>query len=164
MLFLSTILFAEAKHIAGGEMSYRYLGPGNGTNLRYQITLKLYRDCFAPASSAELDPEASISIFESGREITTISVKMAKMDVVSLSNPGPCIDNPPQVCYQIGYYYQDVELPISVAGYTIAYQRCCRIDNIANIVGSVNAGTTYMATIPGTGILLDAPVNSSPVF
>jgi len=164
LLFLSTILFAEAKHIAGGEMSYKYLGPGNGTNLRYQITLKLYRDCFAPASSAELDPEASISIFESGREITTISVKMAKMDVVSLSNPGPCIDNPPQVCYQIGYYYQDVELPISVAGYTIAYQRCCRIDNIANIVGSVNAGTTYMATIPGTGILLDAPVNSSPVF
>lgn len=164
LLFLFTLIIAEAKHIAGGEMSYKYLGPGTGTNLRYQITLKLYRDCFAPDNAAQLDDAAAITIFENGREITTLTVKMAKMDVVSLSNPGPCIDNPPQVCYQIGYYYQDVELPISAVGYTIAYQRCCRIDNIANIVGSVNAGSTYMATIPGTNILVDAPVNSSPVF
>jgi hypothetical protein len=111
LLFLSILFVAEAKHIAGGEMSYKYLGPGTGTNLRYQITLKLYRDCFAPNDAAKLDDAAAITIFENGREVTTLTVRMAKMDVVSLSKPGPCIDNPPQVCYEIGYYYAQKYAP-----------------------------------------------------
>ena len=49
LLIIPFLLFifsdaAQARHIAGGEMSYEYLGPGSGTNLRYRITLKLYRD------------------------------------------------------------------------------------------------------------------------
>ena len=38
-MLLSTA--AEARHIAGGELSYEYLGPGTGTNLRYRITMRL---------------------------------------------------------------------------------------------------------------------------
>lgn len=157
---------AEARHIAGGELSYEYLGPGSGTNLRYRITMKLYRDCFAPPGSAPLDGNAAISIYPIGS--TTIYrtdlVIRDRIIVVSLTSPGPCIDNAPQVCYEIGYYIEEVELPVSANGYTVSYQRCCRIGGITNIVNSINSGATYTATIPGTGVLPTAPRNSSPVF
>jgi hypothetical protein len=60
LLFLSGFLIkAEARHIAGGEMSYTYLGPGsNATTGKYRITLRLYRDC--QSSGAALDQNASI--------------------------------------------------------------------------------------------------------
>ena len=37
---------ATARHVAGGELFYEYLGPGaaSGTSI-YQITLRLFRDC-----------------------------------------------------------------------------------------------------------------------
>ena len=39
-------------------------------------------------------------------------------------------------------------------GYTIAYQRCCRISGIENISGnSSDDGATYSCDIPGTDIL-----------
>ena len=44
-----------ARHIKGGEISYRYIGPsGNGTD-RYELTLRLFLDC--NASGSQLDSE-----------------------------------------------------------------------------------------------------------
>jgi gliding motility-associated-like protein len=154
---------AEARHIAGGEMSYQYLGVG-AEGLRYRITLKLYRDCLS--GGAELDDVAAISIFITGSSspYRTESVTMTRMEVLQLGSPGPCIDNPPIVCYEIGYYIFETELPESLQGYEISYQRCCRIENITNINNSENTGATYTATIPGTTVRPDAPKNSSPKF
>ena len=157
---------AEARHIAGGELSYEYLGPGSGSSLRYRITMRLYRDCFAPPGSAPLDPTAAISIYPVGSStvIRTDQVPRDRIIVASLSTPGPCIDNAPQVCYEIGYYIEEIELPLSGKGYSVSYQRCCRIGGITNIANSINTGATYTATIPGTAVLSSAPRNSSPVF
>jgi len=41
LLFLLTAFVANAKHIAGGEMSYKYLGIGSGGKLKYEVLLKL---------------------------------------------------------------------------------------------------------------------------
>jgi gliding motility-associated-like protein len=168
--FIALILFttlswgiAEARHIAGGEMSYEYLGI-NGSNLRYRITLKLYRDCLS--SGAPLDDRAAITVYASGSSTPFISlgVNINRREVVQLTTPGPCIDNPPIVCYEIGYYIEEIELPSSQLGYTISYQRCCRIENISNVINSGNTGATYTATIPGTTVGSNAPENSSPTF
>jgi gliding motility-associated-like protein len=83
---------------------------------------------------------------------------------LNLGSPNPCISNPPQVCYQVGYYEFDVTLPASASGYTIAYQRCCRIAGINNLTGSSNVGTTYTADIPGTSSLANAPANNSAKY
>ncbi len=157
---------AEARHIAGGELSYEYLGPGTGSNLRYRITMRLYRDCFAPAGSAPLDGFAAITIYPDGSQSALMNtpVPLNRTEVASLTTPGPCIDNAPQICYEIGYYIQEVELPPSVNGYDIAYQRCCRIGGITNIVNSINTGATYTAKIPGNLAVASAPRNSSPKF
>ena len=53
---------AHANHITGGEMYYTFLGK-SGNNYTYSVTLKLYRDCNPPPGSAQLDPTASIAIF-----------------------------------------------------------------------------------------------------
>lgn len=157
-------LVAEARHIAGGEMSYEYIGPGSGNNLRYRITLKLYRDCYS--GGAQLDAAAAITIYPNGSSTpyTNLSVVLSKRVTSELANAGPCIDNPPVICYEIGYYIQEVELPAIPSGYTIAYQRCCRIDNISNLINSGNAGSTYSAEIPGTLVSANAPKNSSASF
>ncbi len=165
LLFFCTCMSVQARHIAGGEMSYTYLGPGtNANSLKYRITLKLYREC--QSTGAELDPTAYITVFEkpSGAVVLDLAVNIDHIQVLQLINPGPCIDNAPIVCYQVGYYFKEIELPNSASGFDISYQRCCRIENISNIVNSSKTGATYTATIPGLDKEATAPMNSSPVF
>ncbi len=156
---------AEARHIAGGEMSYEYLGTGSVAGSgRYRITLRLFRDC--QSSGAQLDQTAAITIFQTGFNNTyrDLQVPVSRTETIQLSSPGPCIDNAPVVCYQVGTYYAEIELPFTASGFTVSYQRCCRIENITNVMSSNNAGATYTATIPGNSLLSTAPRNSSPIF
>jgi len=146
-------------------MSYKYLGPGAASNSgKYLIMLRMYRDC--DTDGAKLDPNAAISIYASGSTIPFVSrsVTLERTDVITLTSPDPCISNPPRICYEVGYYSFEVELPFTSGGYTVAYQRCCRIDGIFNLINSLSAGATYSATIPGTSTLNSAPNNTSPVF
>lgn len=166
LLLLSfSAIFAFANHITGGEMSYT-LTSQSGNNYTYHVVLKLYRDCNPPPGSAELDPSASISIFDNSNNSSVYSNMVPRriIDILSLGSPSPCINNPPTVCYQVGYYEFDVTLPGIAQGYTIAYQRCCRIAGINNLLGSNSVGATYTAQIPGTSVLPSAPANNSAHF
>lgn len=146
-------------------MYYTLTGQGGG-NYSYHVVLKLYRDCNAPPGSAELDPSAPISIFNNatGASVWANSVNKRPTVVLQIINPNPCINNPPVVCYQVGYYEFDVTLPASDQGYTITYQRCCRIVGINNLISSNSVGATYTAQIPGTASLSTAPANNSAHF
>lgn len=163
LLFLSMVLMAEAKHIAGGEMSYKYLGIGAGGKLKYEVILRLYRDCYSNGAIA-LEDVVAVNVFNNGNVVSILNIPMKRISVVQLSDPGPCIENAPKICYEIGYYSQEIELPVSVDGYILGYQGCCRIENITNVSSSGSAGVTYMAKIPGNKLLLSAPANSSPIF
>lgn len=160
--FLSKTAFAE--HITGGEMSYTLDSVRNGIYY-YEVTLKLYRDCFS--SGAQLDANAAIAVFAKGSNsmVWKNTVPMSGgIQTLQLSSPGPCITNAPVVCYQVGYYIFKLELPASANGYTVTYQRCCRIQGISNLVGSGNTGATYTADIPGNSIIANAPANNSAKF
>ncbi len=160
-------LAAFANHITGGEMYYTYIGR-SGANYVYRVTLKLYRDCNAPPDAAQLDPSAYIAVFDNKTGIMVShfdDVRKLPTVRLNLSQPNPCITNPPRVCYQVGYYEVEVQLPASELGYTITYQRCCRIAGINNISGnSNNIGATYSAVIPGNIPLATAPENNSARF
>lgn len=167
LLILSCFFFSKtllAEHITGGEMYYIYNGFSNGT-YNYSVTLKLYRDCFS--AGAKLDPSAAIAIFDNtnGSMVWKQSVAMVGAPTtLQLSTPGPCITNAPQVCYEVGFYQFDVSLPGTPGGYTIAYQRCCRINGISNVVSSGSYGATYTAQIPGTSPKASGPENHSARF
>jgi gliding motility-associated-like protein len=76
----------------------------------------------------------------------------------------PCMLNIPYICYKIRTYQTTVELPNTAAGYIIAYQRCCRITGIKNILAPSNSvGETWSVRIPGTAIP-GAETNSSARF
>lgn len=169
-LFFSLIAFlltnaAFANHITGGEMYYTLIEQ-DGNKYTYHVVLKLYRDCNAPPGSADLDPSAAIAIYNNSTFALTWSksITMTKRVDLDLDSPNPCINKPPEVCYQVGYYEFDVTLPATSQGYTIAYQRCCRIAGINNLVGSNNVGATFSAQIPGTSVAADGPANNSAHF
>jgi gliding motility-associated-like protein len=160
---ISLSFTAMANHITGGEMYYTLVSQSNG-NYTYSVTLKLFRDSLS--TGAALDPSAAISIFDrsTGVSVWNNLVPQARIVVLHLWDPGPCITNPPTIIYQVGYYEFLVTLPASVAGYTISYQRCCRIAGINNLIGSSNVGTTYTAEIPGTQFVPNGPANNSATF
>ncbi|MBX2921294.1 MAG: gliding motility-associated C-terminal domain-containing protein [Chitinophagaceae bacterium] len=156
----------QARHITGGELSYIYTGSSGNTH-SYQITLRLYRDCFS--TGAQLDPAAMISIFTknasgASSNVENFTINMTRRETLRLEAPGKCIDNPPAVCYEVGVYIFTANLPATPYGYTITYQRCCRIENMSNVSASGQTGATYTADIPGNIVLDDAPKNSSAVY
>ena len=168
LILCSLFLIASvtrANHITGGQIYYTFQGMVNG-QYSYHVVLNLFRDCNAPPNSAQLDPSASIGIFNRSNFVMVWEddIPMDRMVVLNLGSPSPCISNPPPVCYQVGYYEFDITLPASASGYIIAYQRCCRIAGINNLISSSNVGATYIAEIPGTAIDPTGPDNNSAKF
>ena len=167
ILFFSTVLTAFATHISGGEMSYIYLGPGTlpGT-LKYQINLTMYKDC--NAGGADLDALVTFTVFQNSDGSQFLNIQnIPGMDTFRIQKvpTDPCIDDNIErnVCFIIRKYTTVIDnLPLTAAGYTVAYQRCCRVGNMTNIT-SLNVGITYFAKIPGNSFL-GAETNTSPVF
>ncbi len=169
IFFISCTVPSFARHITGGEIFYEYIGPGGtaGTST-YKITLKLFRDCFS--GGAALDPIVNIGIFDKLSN-TAVSgspfeVNLDHVQEIQKGRNIPCIINPPQVCYQVGYYYLTVTLSNNQMGYWITFQRCCRVDNITNLAVAIGVGATYVGSIAGTQTLgnMSSNHNSSPQF
>lgn len=153
-----------ANHITGGEMFYVLKGMSGGDYI-YEVTLKLYRDC--NSGGAQLDDVAPIAVFNNETRAqfgSTFMVTRTNKVTLSIKSPDPCILNPPTVCYEVGYYTFTVTLPPSSQGFTISYQRCCRIAGITNLVASSSVGATYTALVPGTSLGNTYPNNNSARF
>ena len=134
--------YANASHIIGGEISYTYLG-----NNQYQITMKIYRDCYN--GQAPFDNPAYYTIFNgNGDYITNGSVALSSDDTINLPPPDLCDVAPGYVCTEIGIYQYTLTLPPSATGYQIAYQRCCRACSVINLSNPCNQGSTYVSFIP----------------
>ncbi|HEV8506633.1 MAG TPA: PKD domain-containing protein, partial [Chitinophagaceae bacterium] len=163
ILSCGLVFCAKANHITGGQIYYTLTGQ-SGNTYSYSVSLLLYRDSLS--TGAQLDQSASIAIYDrfSGAMIESRNVGLSFIEVLHLRSPGPCINRPPTVIYQVGHYRFDVTLTGNVNGYVIAYQRCCRIAGINNLLGSSSVGATYVAEIPGTNPLSTAPANNSAHF
>jgi len=163
ILLISLSFSGRASHITGGEMYYTFAGVNNGI-YQYNVTLKLFQRC---GSGRQFNNPTIISIFDktNNSRIGDISVPINNITNISITNPDPCITNPPTVCYDVAYYTFSVSLPASVAGYVLASQVNYRINGINNLVsGYNNIGATYTAEIPGTNTAANGPDNNSAVF
>ena len=163
------ILPLSAAHIRGGELYYKYLGPGRSPNTSsYLVTLKLYIDC-GQNDPGQLDNEVYLTVFSKpgNREFVGSYARMVSEEFIRYDPASnPCINNPPtDVCYRLRYYQYAFELPNSALGYTVAFQRCCRIEGIKNIAPPSNDfGATYSCEIPGTSPVLNGYQNNSPTI
>ncbi len=173
IIFISLLVFlfndTFANHISGGEMIYRYLGPGTGNSKRYRITLRLFRDNLG--GGALMPGNVFIGIYNNDLN-SQISGSPFNVTITSTINvpvvpPPACMINPPVLDYSLGSFDLIVELPNNVNGYTAAYQTCCRIFPLENVFTqnqpAQGEGSTYSCVISGSS-QLPSGNNSSPQF
>lgn len=165
LVLISFFLSVEAKHITGGEMIYEYVGPGaTALSMRYKITLMLFRDQNC-ANCAVMPVDVSIGIFNNDNGhlfLTPATVALSSTLDVPINALPLCITNPPVLNYTVGFYTFTVDLPNNNAGYTAAYQTCCRIDNIQNVPDGI--GATYTCSMPGINNFPAGFTDKSPRF
>lgn len=144
-------------------MFYIFLGQENG-NYRYAFTLKFYMRC---NSGRQFNDPARIAVYDktTGAQTSVIEASLSSTETLNRSQNDECINNPPVVCYEVGYYQFIVIVPASVGGYVVSAQVNFRIDGINNLVSGYNGiGATYSAEIPGTANGTAMMVNSSAKF
>lgn len=158
MLFISGPVSMYATHIIGGSIRYQCLG-----NNQYEITLRVYRDCFFGASDAEFDDPASIGVFDGATDELLLELRVPFMEDDTLDSFlfDPCFVVPPSVCVHTTEYRDTVELLPRAGGYVIAYQRCCRNQTINNILNPLRTGATYSIEITEFAL---TECNDSPIF
>lgn len=162
-LLLFYALEAHADHITGGEMFYSFRGMVNG-QYQYSFTLKLFMVC---NTTRQFNDPTYVSIFDKGNNarIKDISVPLQRQENSSYTPSGPCITNPPTVCFRVGYYSFDVTLPASADGYILSSQVIYRVDGMKNLnSGYDRVGATYTAEIPGNAAMQNGPENNSAKF
>ncbi len=172
ILLLLAVLFVEARHIIGGEITYECLGDVNGVR-RYRFTMRVYRDCYS--GGAPFDGQngggANIGVYRCGvnqdcgdltqfNALTTLQAPLRSVRSVDPPNFS-CLELPRNVCVEEGLYQFELSLPIVDESYHIVYQRCCRNETISNITAPGDAGATYSVEITPTAQQL---CNSSPTF
>ncbi|MBL7699679.1 MAG: gliding motility-associated C-terminal domain-containing protein [Chitinophagaceae bacterium] len=167
LIFGGFVLPVSAAHIRGGELYYKYSGPGAAANSsKYLVTLKLYIDC-GQNDPGQLDTRVFLTVFSkpNNTQVLGTFANMSNEEFIRYDPASnPCLNNPPRdVCYRLRYYQTTIELPNTASGYTIAFQRCCRIEGIQNLVPPSNDfGATYSCEIPGTALGVNAYQNTSP--
>ena len=153
-LFFS-IPIVQATHMVGGEINYRCLG-----NDRYEIMVTVFRDC--DTGVPWFDNPASIGVFDSNDSLLyDLRLPLRNNDTLDLNLTDPCLVAPPNVCIHTTTYIDTVTLPFQPGGYQIVYQRCCRNQDIVNIVAPTATGATYSSFISEEALLT---CNSSAKF
>jgi gliding motility-associated-like protein len=146
---------ANATHIVGGELNYKLIGVN-----KYEIRLTVYRDCWVGVPP--FDDPASVGIFNSNNQLLyVLKMPFMGLDTLPPDINDPCVTPPTNFCYEITTYIDTIVLPPLAGGYQISYQRCCRNQNILNIINPKCTGATYYATIPGPEVVA---INSNPVI
>lgn len=156
---------AQAKHIIGGEVFYTCNGLdtiGGQVFADYTLTFNMYRDCLG--GGAAFDDPAVIGLFQGGSNswqyVNTYNFKLKSTNVLDI-NDNPCIIEPTNLCVEKGVYEYNVTLPVINQSYLFAYQRCCRNDNIINIVNPQSTGAVFQVEISP---LAQKICNNSPEF
>lgn len=159
-----------ATHIAGGELFYEHLGPGSAANTdRYRVTMRLFRVCGpSTPNNAPLDGEnVTIGIYEMPGLTLINSIRLTQQFVGSppqiknSSGANPCLVPFVSVCYEVGVFSSEIELPRTPNGFTLSWIRYTR--TFLNNISGTDIGATFVTRIPGSAQLPNG-VNSCPKF
>ncbi len=128
--------FANATHLSGGDIQYRYIGDSTGTAHHYEILVRVYRD----ASGVSLGTTANVKI-TSGC-YNDINVSCALLPGTGAGNTAPtlfdCVDagSAGTKTLEIWAYRGYVVLPGKCSDYKFYWSSCCRPPGITNLVVS----------------------------
>ncbi|MBL0311003.1 MAG: PKD domain-containing protein [Bacteroidetes bacterium] len=152
IVFLSAFS-ANATHIIGGYMSYRFI---SGTT--YEVKLTVYRDC---SVSTGFDNPAAVGLYNASTNTLVQSLSFYTPVITRIQSPNdPCLQITNIACVEQAVYTVTLTLPSATTPYLIVHQRCCRNSTITNITNPGAVGETFSAYIPATTPLQ----NSSPTY
>jgi gliding motility-associated-like protein len=151
----------SAKHIVGGDMTYRYLSDVNDSTKLFEITLVVYRSCGLDPNGqmgGPFDDPAIFGLFK-GNRLSANYLSKKSILITSQADIEPVI--PPcadvtnvMVCVESATYTFTQQLVYNATeSYFIIYQRCCRTDEIVNIFDPKNQGATYSVEITPAAFL-----------
>ena len=148
----------NATHLIGGELVYTCLG-GN----QYEIKVIIYRDCGPTNTNGTgFDGSGVISIYNMDNDLVSyLDHGSVFQEYVVDEFTSECLTLPPELCVEKGTYTIITTLPNDGQGYQVVYQRCCRNDQVLNIVNPGDLGSSLVAYIPA---ISGAACNNSPTF
>ncbi len=173
---LTAALSAQATHLLGGEMTYRYLDANGPTTapLRYEITIAVYNNCNAGAANPATSATIGIYSQATGAQLTltatnyTGTITNGRMVVQTTSItacstvpvPAGCTNSgAAQQPYKLQKFIAVVNLPRAAAGYYAFWTASARNSTINNLL---NPGGAALALY--TSLAPEVYANHSPVF
>ena len=165
ILLLCFAFTGFAKHLKGGFFTYTYLSQ-TSTTISYHITLTVYMEI--DAGDGQLNDIIPFTFFDAKTRVQVRKIDVHKTSEEFLEKPNDeiCISGDQRGRYYkiVKYDLATITLPLNANGYTVSYQRCCRINDINNIENSGSIGNTYSITIPGSSVAPNAETNNSARF
>lgn len=159
---------ANATHVAGGEIYYKYLGVGaTSGSSKYQINVRLYRECNSQGQILNTE-SVVIGIYDNPSLSLNVLLTLSRQwssnppRIQNVPASNPCLQPPITICYEIGEFSAVTDLPNTPNGYTLAWVRYTR-PALVNVNASADLGATFITRIPGTS-LLNTGNNNCPVF
>ncbi|RZK94831.1 MAG: hypothetical protein EOO62_30420, partial [Hymenobacter sp.] len=182
LLVLGLAQPAQATHLLGGELTYRYLdanGPVTTAPLRYEITVSVYVACSSAATANYLDldlynkatgarlPMTSANLGSSNASVYDGSLELTQPTIstcTSIAVPPGCTITGASQPYQLQKFVGIVCLPALAAGFNVLTAPSGnRNANINNLAGGGNASSGYQLALYST-LVPPSMRNSSPVF
>jgi len=152
----------SAAHIVGGDITYTCIS-STATEVTLQFTFTMYRD--DTGGGAGFDDAAKFGVFRGLQNNWTYVTERATDPInetfIEIIEADPCVDVVTQVVIEKANYVFTVTLPIISENYMIAYQRCCRNDDITNLLNSGETGAAFTVEIFPAALQV---CNNSPVF
>jgi gliding motility-associated-like protein len=164
---------AQASHLLGGEMSYRYLdanGPA-GTPFRYEITVTLYSNGLYPSDPNVAAPPVALTVNiynRPGGNLISPNLNFPRTSPAAGSPLPPPVQPPiPPGCMVVGpnqpfyllKYTRVVNLPVSFEGYYAVFTLSARNTTLRNINNPNSVPLTLFVSMAPPLI-----PNRSPVF
>lgn len=152
---------ANAAHIVGGEIEFITIRPG-----LYQINLIQYRD---ENQSINPGPEGSLTVSffsnKDDRRIGNYTLTFKEQTPVEYTNIACTIEEleTSRVVWSTTIELDPAEFD-DEEGYYFTWDRCCRNNNVINIIGSGASGMQYILDIPPLYKDGQPFINSSPVL
>lgn len=148
----------------GGSLGYEYLGVQPSGKYRYKITLTTYIDCSPSSEIPYAEYPLKIGVYSNdlmdpGADKPVVDSLLLTIDDTTVYTPflPPGCNVGGNSCIIQARYSGYIDLPASVNGYYLFYERCCRNTAILNL--QPDASNAFLAFIPPTNI-----INNTPVF
>ena len=164
IFFMCSFNTSKAAHIVGGDVTYSCIGlNADSTVVTFLIRFTMYRD--DNGGGADFDNDARFGIYRgSGTNWNFVQMisnqNFQDRELVDFDPDNPCIEVP-DVRVEKAVYEFTVSLDVIDESYMVSYQRCCRNDNVTNIINSGETGAAFVTEISPES---QRTCNNSPTF